>query len=382
MAEKKPSAEEIFRKNQEEMSEMEKIMADILNDFSAETENINEEKPALASPVPPARTERAPKEPDTPKAAYVPEDNDGIFLSDTDRDSAEAYSQSLRREREEKSAKQKKKRSVNWTVVILVFCALLVIGSLMFKALREDLPNSFPGADNLFNRDTAADEDNPENLNPEDPENTLAPDVFIPTPDPEGENIKISEPGTIIIMSDTKEDEGDGASAAPVEHSFAVFVEDVSWTAAAKRCADMGGHLANVANQEELDEIIALAEEKGIEKLWIGCHRVNAGLVWENDEQIDFYRWGRGEPSGYDAGDKVTEDYVLLWKFNGEWVYNDSRDDPVKDYPAMYSGQIGFACEFGDGGQAPLPTADPNLDADGDGIPDSVVIDIKPDIPG
>ena len=28
------------------------------------------------------------------------------------------------------------------------------------------------------------------------------------------------------------------------------------------------------------------------------------------------------------------------------WVYNDSRNDPVSDYPGWYSGTIGFVCEF------------------------------------
>ena len=44
---------------------------------------------------------------------------------------------------------------------------------------------------------------------------------------------------------------------------------------------------------------------------------------------------------------------VNLWEFEAVeywyadgWVYNDSRNDPVADYPGAYSGTIGYICEF------------------------------------
>ena len=37
----------------------------------------------------------------------------------------------------------------------------------------------------------------------------------------------------------------------------------------------------------------------------------------------------------------------MLWYADG-WVYNDSRNDPVADYPGAYSGTIGYICEFED----------------------------------
>jgi hypothetical protein len=44
----------------------------------------------------------------------------------------------------------------------------------------------------------------------------------------------------------------------------------------------------------------------------------------------------------------VAEDYIMLWKNNGDWVYNDNRDDPYSDYPDMFDGIIGYVCEFND----------------------------------
>ena len=35
----------------------------------------------------------------------------------------------------------------------------------------------------------------------------------------------------------------------------------------------------------------------------------------------------------------------MLWYHNG-WFYNDNRNDPAGDYPAIYGGAIGFVCEY------------------------------------
>lgn len=388
MARNKPSAEEIFRKNSEEMSDMERMMADILSEKEAFSEEEAEEAPASdntddiieevysapTAPAPPSRKNRAPQTDGTPKARSVSHDPD--FREDR---FASAYSQTLKSEREKKIARETKKRGMRPSAIILIICAALVIGAILFKALSEDFAASMPGARNenaeIIPLDSVSGD--------ADPENTLPPDIYIPTPDPEGENVKIAQPGSIVIMSEHSDsgeagtEEETGQPVAPVSgtHSYELFVEDVSWTRAQQRCAELGGHLVNISDESELNEIIALAQEKGIEKLWIGCHRENAQLIWENDEQVSYYKWGKGEPSGYDSGDRVTEDYLLLWKFNGDWVYNDSRDDPVKDYPAMYSGQIGFVCEYEAGKSAPAAS-------DAAAVENSNFTEIQPDIPG
>lgn len=389
MARNNPSAEEVFRKNSEEMSDMERMMAEIMRekDVVPETEEeeaftgnvddiIDEVYTAPVAPAPPSRRARAPQNDGMPKAKSVSYDRE----MDAEA-SADAYSRALKQEKQKKREKESKKKGIRPSAVILILCALLVIGAILIKALSEDFAASIPGSHGsaeVVPLENTADSGSA----PDSPEATLSPDIFIPTPDPEGENVKIAEPGSIVIMSDHTDDaQEQNASgeqpAAPAEHGYRFVVEDVSWTQARDRCSQMGGHLVNISGEAELAEVIALAEENGIEKLWIGCHRENAQLIWENDEQVTYYKWGRGEPSGYDSGDRVTEDFVLLWKFNGEWVYNDSRDDPVRDYPDMYSGQIGYVCEFEaqDGAQTGLvPIEDPasvfNFE------------DIQPDIPG
>ena len=84
--------------------------------------------------------------------------------------------------------------------------------------------------------------------------------------------------------------------------------------------------------------------------MWIGAHRISGVEKWENGKDLSdgFVRWARNEPTYVDRNDQVAEDYIMLWKNNGVWAYNDNRDDPYKDYPDMFEGKIGFICEFYD----------------------------------
>jgi hypothetical protein len=122
----------------------------------------------------------------------------------------------------------------------------------------------------------------------------------------------------------------------------------LSWTEAAEKCRIMGGHLVTISDAAELKKVTDLADDNGIGLIWIGFYRDLSGqLVWLNNENIDFYVWRKGEPSVTDT-DGTAENYGLLWKYGPltGWIYNDSRNDPVSDYPSAYSGKIAYICEF------------------------------------
>ena len=91
-----------------------------------------------------------------------------------------------------------------------------------------------------------------------------------------------------------------------------------------------------------------LVIESGLSRVWLGCHRIDDQLVWENTDTVKYYPWDYYEPSYYDDYDGIAEDYVMLWYHNGRWVYNDSRNDPVADYPELYSGVMGYVIEYGE----------------------------------
>ncbi len=340
MAQKKPDAEEILRKSAEEMSDIERMMADILQEYGDEAaaapkkDDRKAEKggsgQGYASPAPPSRQRARRTAPaEDVHAAAAREEADALEKRERDKERERAIRDASRR------------RSGTIAIVVLVLIILLVLGSIVYTKVFEDIRER-----GILPRETPAQTEEPQEA---EPEVTFPPDMVFPTPEQEeavnAGSILVQPPaGSIVIISDTTPTPEQ--QDMPHEHGYQFFTEDVSWTEAQQKCISLGGHLAVVSSAEELNEITALAAANNIQKVWLGCHRENGALVWENGETVDFYAWGRGEPSLYDSGDKVAEDYLLLWYFNGAWVYNDSRNDPVHDYPQMYSGQIGYVCEF------------------------------------
>ena len=158
-----------------------------------------------------------------------------------------------------------------------------------------------------------------------------------PTPEP--------TPEQIVEATPTPEPTPEPTPTPPPEHRYVIERADLSWIGAQDLCLSSGGYLAVISSQEEFDRIVGQAEQQGIERLWIGCHRVNNDLVWENGEKVDFYVWGDGEPSYIDTGDGAAEDYIMLWKIDGKWCYNDSRNDLAGEFFG-WRGTIGYVCEF------------------------------------
>ena len=210
----------------------------------------------------------------------------------------------------------KKRRGLRPLAVVLCLCVGLVAGAL---------------AVNLFwDRGTR-----PTQINPTpDPQKLFETDPAAAEQPAEGEE---QQPGADSVVFSEEEEQA---------ARYAVTLSDMSWTQAQAACWEQGGHLAVISSQEELDEITALAEEQGITRLWIGCRRLNGNLVWESDEEVEFYRWGEGEPSYQDSYDGVSEDFIMIYRVGDEWFYNDNRNDPVADYPNFYSGTMGYVCEM------------------------------------
>lgn len=139
------------------------------------------------------------------------------------------------------------------------------------------------------------------------------------------------------------------ATPAPVEHTYQVLVEDLSWDQAEVKCKELGGHLVTISDESEYNEVCRLLSESGAKYAWIGCYRTIGGeLCWVNGVEDGYCNWASGEPSVTDAYDGAHEDYVMLSRTNGVWLYNDSRLDPVTDYAKYYSGKIAYVCEIGE----------------------------------
>ena len=172
----------------------------------------------------------------------------------------------------------------------------------------------------------------------------MGPAPAIPEPE-ETEEV----PGPVVVTSAPVVETPEPEPEEPVEmiSEYRFFSENVSWNEAKARCAEEGGHLVTINDADEFAKVTAMAEERGIHVIWIGLHREAGMLVWEGDDLNAeyFYNWDQGEPSEFDG--EIREDYVFIWDWTGRgWVYNDCINDPEGEYPESYRNQIGFVCEI------------------------------------
>lgn len=132
---------------------------------------------------------------------------------------------------------------------------------------------------------------------------------------------------------------------------YALVKGAYSWEEADQICREMGGHLATITSQQEMDTIVSLLEDEGLKYTWLGGYTSydEDGQVyghWVTGEPFDFEAWTETEPSRVDA-DGVAEWYIMLWYLPdyGGWSWNDQRNYP---FPAStkLENSAGFVCEF------------------------------------
>ncbi len=132
------------------------------------------------------------------------------------------------------------------------------------------------------------------------------------------------------------------------EVRYEVFVDDAGWIDARAKAESAGGHLAVITSPRELEKVAEAIGKAGLARAWIGCYRFNGQYTWETDEYVSYYPWDENEPSEIDAYDGAAEDFIMLWNRNG-WSYIDCRENPAADFPEYYSGSIGYVVEYGVG---------------------------------
>lgn len=142
-------------------------------------------------------------------------------------------------------------------------------------------------------------------------------------------------------------------SVQGLEHPsrYELVKEPTSWEEADRRCQEMGGHLATITSQAEMDEIIALAEANGAKYVWLGgytSYDQNGNVFghWVTGEEFSFQAWSEREPSRIDK-DGTPEWYIMLWNVPslGGWCWNDQRNDPAGVVTSMQPDMC-FVCEF------------------------------------
>ena len=396
-----PSAETIFNKNDDELSDIERMMVGIIE---------RDEDQPLPEPEPSAPQEEPPAE--EPEETPVPEEDakpgteteaddapaDDFALAAEVAREAENNSAELRRptpradggqrvaklyveknpelepvvlskqpeitpvvqytrnmEKEQRRMEEEvKKRRRRPVAVILVLCAVLVIVAIIFNAVIKDLNRSMAalnGAQATDSPAATAQVDAADAQDAEAPVETVLPTEHVV---PEDELLPITpDAGVTPYVPGAAETEGDGTAAAETtaapasgEHRYELIIEDISWTDAQKKCAAKGGHLAVPNDADEFNKLVDLAESEGVTMLWIGGHRENGKMIWDDGSTAPYEQWAKGEPSYVDSSDGAAEDYVLLWNNRG-WYYNDSRNDPCAEFPQWYGGMMAYICEYG-----------------------------------
>ncbi|MBR2878603.1 MAG: C-type lectin domain-containing protein, partial [Clostridia bacterium] len=133
---------------------------------------------------------------------------------------------------------------------------------------------------------------------------------------------------------------------------YEVIKADITWEDANRICIEKGGHLATIASKTEEDQIIAVAEQSGVERLWIGGYTTNdannkAVGHWVMGEPFVYQNWyNEGEPSRFDS-DNAEEFYLMLWKIDNRWSWNDQRNDLINSpFRATYEGKMGYVIEY------------------------------------
>lgn len=148
---------------------------------------------------------------------------------------------------------------------------------------------------------------------------------------------------------------GSGAAATSftpdsTSPTYQTMVSNCTWQQADFVAREFGGHLVTISNEEEFQQVIALAESAGASYVWLGAYRNSANdWVWVTGEAFSYAPWQSGEPSGKNANGE-TENYLLLCKVtdNGttSWVYNDVINNPQSTTSQSLSGKMIYIIEY------------------------------------
>lgn len=224
----------------------------------------------------------------------------------------------------------KKSGSKTLVYVLIAVIALLMVvtaGLAMGIMLGDGGGDSGPDKDDSYTvvKDDETEQDEDEEPSTEEKENTK-PEEPEEAPE-EKENTKPKEPKTPkekVLVSE-----------------YTVVYSNGTWTSANNDAYNRGGHLVYINDSTEFNKVCSLAAQYGLNVFWVGAAR-NYGESWSDvtwgDGSYLWTRWSQGEPSYAHSGD--TEQYLMVYKVNGVWGYNDAPNDVSGVYSSSKMGYI------------------------------------------
>ena len=130
----------------------------------------------------------------------------------------------------------------------------------------------------------------------------------------------------------------------PKVSSYTAYTSDATWTEASQYARNQGGYLVCINDREEFDKVCQKADEENIKVFWVGAKRDSYDdwdeTKWLDGEDITYINWLSGEPTYYDE-DGFDENYLMVFKVNGVWYFNDATND----VSMHYSGKMGYIVE-------------------------------------
>lgn len=132
-----------------------------------------------------------------------------------------------------------------------------------------------------------------------------------------------------------------GSVATFSGHSYKVFAGNMSWSEAESYCRGLGGHLATITSQAEMDFIRQLNGLKKNYNYWLGGSDAEKEGEWKwvTGEAWTYTFWGSGQPDNSQLYSGVTENYLQAC-YDWDMKWNDSAI--IQDSTAS----CGFICEW------------------------------------
>lgn len=125
------------------------------------------------------------------------------------------------------------------------------------------------------------------------------------------------------------------------KHTYKLIQSNLNYEEAKKYCESLGGHLVTITSKEEEDTVLNLLNESDIKVSWLGATDLNSNgrFEWVNGEELTYTNWAPNEPNN----DQGVEHYLVLYKVEGEWTWNDG---PMNTNEYYKPENIGFVCEW------------------------------------
>jgi flagellin len=152
---------------------------------------------------------------------------------------------------------------------------------------------------------------------------TSTPDpLYLSNPE-RGDKMQISRPALgDLNTGDTLKVGNTIQSITFIDHEYQIVNTTFTWHQAKANAESLGGHLATITSQEELNEIISQVPNYGNESVWLGATDENIEGHWE---------WVTGETWGFTNWESSvpvfnTPDQNYMWSsYNGIYKWDDIR---------------------------------------------------------